>query len=429
MNAKRRVNSIARRLKLGWQWKKLRLVLGLDILVLLLCFAAFLYSTELTVTGTFSLHNSGRSFRVDSAAEGWKRVESIDYCLYWNGEENAVSLKPFVKSVGIFGGALISVECILWLLGFFGNTKETRKILQPLESIAEQAQKLTDEAIQNTPREDDRFHDLEHAIEKIDIGDKLVTGDKALEGIETAVNDMIARLQSAYRQQAQFVSDASHELRTPIAVIQGYVNMLDRWGKSDEKILEESIDAIKSETAHMKALVEQLLFLARGDSGRQQFNPEKMNLAEMMQEALDEYRMIDEKHEWVEGSMVDCEVYADLALIKQAARILADNAKRYTPEGGEIRFSCGKQEEYCFFQVQDSGIGIAKDDVPHIFDRFYRADTARARASGGTGLGLSIAKWIVERHGGWFTVTSRQDIGTRIRVCLPYAEIQNENRG
>ena len=268
-----------------------------------------------------------------------------------------------------------------------------------------------------------RFHDLEQAIEQIDIGDRLSTGDKDLQGLEDAINSMLSRMHDAYRQQAQFVSDASHELRTPIAVIQGYVRMLDRWGKDDEKVLEESIAAIKTETAHMKTLVEQLLFLARGDSGRQQLNPEPMDLSALMGEVLDEYRMIDENHEWRQGALDAAPVNADPALIKQAVRILVDNAVRYTPEGGSIRLSAGTQDGRAFFEVQDGGIGIDAQDVPRIFDRFFRADPARARQNGGTGLGLSIARWIVERHDGDFEVVSRPGLGTRIRVALPTCDL------
>jgi signal transduction histidine kinase len=266
-----------------------------------------------------------------------------------------------------------------------------------------------------------KFHDLEEAIGQIDIGDQLATGDKDLQGLEAAINGMLSRMHAAYRQQAQFVSDASHELRTPIAVIQGYVRMLDRWGKDDEKVLEESIAAIKTETEHMKTLVEQLLFLARGDSGRQQLNPEPMDLSELMAEVLEEYRMIDEGHEWRQGRLEPAPVNADPALIKQAVRILVDNAVRYTPEGGSIRLSAGMTDGRAFFEVQDGGIGIAEEDVPRIFDRFFRADPARTRASGGTGLGLSIARWIVERHDGHFEVLSRPELGTRMRVVMPAA--------
>lgn len=421
MNAKRRINSIARRLKWSWQWKKLWIMITLDICALAVCFAAFLYTGEIEVTGTFQ-RTMERCFAFDAAATGREALRSARYCFIWNGETHAVSLAPFLDAAALFGGGFCALQLLAWLLSCLKGTRGSRRILKPLESVADAAQKLTDKAIRTAPQDIDRFDDLAHAIEKIDVGDRLVTGDRELEGIENAVNDMIARLQKAYRQQAQFVSDASHELRTPIAVIQGYVGMLDRWGKSDEKILEESIDAIKVETAHMKTLVEQLLFLARGDSGRQSFNPERLDLADMMKEALEEYRMIDDAHQWTRGPMPASPVMADPALIKQAARILADNAKRYTPDGGEITFSTGTEDGHFFFQVQDSGIGIAAEDVPRIFDRFYRADLARDRAGGGTGLGLSIAKWIVDRHGGWFSVTSRPGIGTRVRVCLPAAQ-------
>ena len=298
--------------------------------------------------------------------------------------------------------------------------------------MAQAAQRLTDESSARRSAERDqaqrlygggvdeaKFHDLENAIGQIDIDGRLSTGDKDLQGLESAINDLLDRMQAAYRQQAQFVSDASHELRTPIAVIQGYVKMLDRWGKDDEKVLEESIAAIKTETGHMKTLVEQLLFLARGDSGRQQMNPEAMDLAALMGEVLEEYRMIDQAHEWRQGRLEPAMVNADPALIKQAARVLVDNAARYTPEGGSIRLSAGREGECAWFEVQDGGIGISAEDVPRIFDRFFRADPARARQNGGTGLGLSIARWIVERHGGHFEVLSRPGLGTRIRVALP----------
>ena len=159
--------------------------------------------------------------------------------------------------MGLFGGPLLIGEGVLWLLGFFGSARGARRLLKPLDRMAETAQRLTDEnnlrraAEREQARrglDEEKFHSLEHAIEQIDIGDRLSTGDKDLQGLEDAINDLLGRMHAAYRQQAQFVSDASHELRTPIAVIQGYVKMLDRWGKDDEKVLEESIAAIKTET-------------------------------------------------------------------------------------------------------------------------------------------------------------------------------------
>ena len=111
-------------------------------------------------------------------------------------------------------------------------------------------------------------------------------------------------------------------------------------------------------------------------------------------------------------------------MIKQTARILLDNAKKYTPEGGEIRISAEIEDGVPCFTVQDTGIGIDAESLPHIFDRFYRADSSRTRGTGGTGLGLAIARWIIGKHGGRFDVTTREGLGTRIRVWLPTPDSQ-----
>lgn len=428
MNANRRFNSIARRIQRSWHWKKLGQILILNLLAFATVLAAFLYVQETTVTGAFAGWRLPRALTMDESLSGMAALRSLVYHFTWQAQTYDVPLRAFVDLTVLFGGRLLCVEGALWLLGFFGSAKGARRLLKPLDRMAQTAQRLTDEAGSRRAAEreqarrgmdEEKFHSLEHAIEQIDIGDKLSTGDKDLQGLEDAINDLLARMHAAYRQQAQFVSDASHELRTPIAVIQGYVKLLDRWGKDDEKVLDEAIAAIKTETEHMKTLVEQLLFLARGDSGRQQMNPEPMDLAAMAQEVLGEYRMIDAAHEWRQGALSSAPVNADPALIKQAARVLIDNAVRYTPSGGSIRLSVGSDGKTSWFEVQDGGIGIAQEDVPRIFDRFFRADPARARQSGGTGLGLSIARWIVERHDGHFEVVSRPELGTRIRVCLP----------
>ena len=432
MNVNRRFNSIARRISRSWQWKRLWQIFWLNLLALAAVLAAYLYAQETAVTGAFAGWHMARALTLDGGLSGMAALRSLVYTFTYEGVDHVVALEGFVDLTCRFGGPLIAFEGGCWVLSFLGGSRRARKLLKPLDRMAQAAQRLTDESSARRSAERDqaqrlygggvdeaKFHDLENAIGQIDIDGRLSTGDKDLQGLESAINDLLDRMQAAYRQQAQFVSDASHELRTPIAVIQGYVKMLDRWGKDDEKVLEESIAAIKTETEHMKTLVEQLLFLARGDSGRQQLNPEPMDLAALMDEVLDEYRMIDPTHEWRRGGMSPAPATADPALIKQAARVLVDNAMRYTPEGGSIRLSAGTADGHSFLEVQDGGIGIDEKDVPHMFDRFFRADPARARQSGGTGLGLSIARWIVERHGGHFEVLSRPGIGTRIRVVLP----------
>lgn len=300
---------------------------------------------------------------------------------------------------------LLRLEGLIILLWVVLETLKVRTKLRPLQDFADAAM------------------NLENAIDKLTPADEeqlLATGDAELAGLETAVNKLMTRMRDSYRQQARFVSDASHELRTPIAVIRGYADLLDRWGTTDEKILEESIAAIKDESENMQHLVEQLLFLARGDSGRTPLNMTGFDMSDVMKEVCEESAMIDSAHDYIFRSGGVIPARGDVSLIKQAARILIENASKYTPEGGEILLKSLVADGHPAFSVQDSGIGISENDIPHIFDRFYRADDSRSKQTGGSGLGLAIAKWIVERHGGHFEVISRKDIGTRITVILPF---------
>lgn len=239
-----------------------------------------------------------------------------------------------------------------------------------------------------------------------------------LKNLAGAINGMLDRINESYRAQARFVSDASHELRTPISVIQGYANLLDRWGKHDEKALQESITAIKDEATGMKDLVEQLLFLARGDSNTIRLQPEAFDLGALAGEVVRETRLIDTAHQFhLAGGSVT--VSADRALIKQALRILVDNAIKYTNSGGNITVTAIRESDHARLTVTDDGIGISPEIVPQVFERFYRADASRARATGGAGLGLSIASWISARHGGHMEALSREGIGTKITIALP----------
>lgn len=315
---------------------------------------------------------------------------------------------------------IFAVEGLYLTFYLLFGRRGIRRKLRPLYKMAYAAQQLSEKT---NGLNVSQFHDLEDAIDKISPNRsdaKLVTGNSDLQGLENAVNNLMDRMHENYQQQSRFVSDASHELRTPISVIKGYVNMLDRWGAEDEKVLNESIEAIKSESKHMEHLVEQLLFLARGDSGKTQLQPSIFSLNRMMKEVYDEYVMIEKDHEF-ELRVPRDEVYAvaDESMIKQSVRILVDNAVKYSPPGESIVLRTGKERDVPYYAVQDSGVGISAEDAPHVFERFYRADSSRTRGTGGTGLGLSIAKWIVDKHGGYFEIVSREGLGSRITVKLP----------
>lgn len=241
-----------------------------------------------------------------------------------------------------------------------------------------------------------------------------------LKELSQTFNEMMDRIEEGYKTQQQFVSDASHELRTPIAVIKGYVNMLDRWGKNDKAVLEESITAIKNETDSMQDLIEKLLFIARSDKSTLMYNKEDFKISIMLNEIEKETKMIDTKHKLYFKFYDDATIYGDPKRIKQAIRILIDNAMKFTPQDGYIMVSAYMQQDYYVIKVEDTGIGIEKKDLEKIFERLYRAEQSRSKEIGGHGLGLSIAKIIVLGHKGKIRVKSTPGKGSEFSILLPY---------
>lgn len=237
-----------------------------------------------------------------------------------------------------------------------------------------------------------------------------------LKDLALTFNEMLDRLELFMNQQKQFVSDASHELRTPIAIIQGYTEMLERWGKDDPAILEESINSLSQETASMKDLLEKLLFLSRSDKKTLKVEKEMFDLSALCHEVVKETGFIDDEHTIVPKITDNIMLSGDKGLIKELLRILVDNALKYTPEGGTITVGCTISKQNIILSVQDTGIGIAHEHIAHLFERFYRVDEARNKSTGGTGLGLAIAEQIVKVHGAQISVTSEIDEGTQFLI-------------
>ncbi|WP_242841884.1 sensor histidine kinase [Clostridium beijerinckii] len=246
-----------------------------------------------------------------------------------------------------------------------------------------------------------------------------ITGpDDELKRLASTLNKMIDRLQDSFNRQIQFVSDASHELRTPIAVIQGYANLLDRWGKDDKEALEKSIYAIKLEASSMASLVENLLFLAKGDSGTQVMEKKEISINKLIEEVIDESNVIEKDHEILSDRNDIGEITADYGMIKQMLRIFVSNSIKFTPKGGKIKIDSEVHKEFVKITVSDTGIGIPKDEINNIFERFYIVDKSRSKESAGSGIGLSIAKRIVDMHKGTINVESEEGKGTRVIVIL-----------
>ena len=408
-----RVTSIARKINLNNLARLFFAYAGMDIVVFILLIAVFVTGMDLQMAGNFSFsYIRELSFETDL----WNVVYTV-------ADTNGRTL--YQVPVGIWlslfrggGIVLLGFQLLDLLTLAFSGTAQVRRQLRPLNQIAARAQQLSEMAFDET-----KYHNLEDAISNFRV-DAMENGihmhDKDLQGIETALNGLLERIRASYKQQTQFVSDASHELRTPIAVIQGYVNMLDRWGKEDTAILGESIEAIKNEANHMQKLVEQLLFLARGDSNRQMLDMRVQELNSIMREVYEESLMIDENHVYRFEESGNVQVYGDCDMLKQSARILIDNAAKYTKQGEEILIRVGAWRDGSpFYGIQDNGIGMSEQAVAHAFDRFYRADSVRNSRTGGTGLGLSIAKWIIDRHQGYYDIVSREGLGTRFSVVFP----------
>ena len=373
-------------------------------------------------------YDTQKTFRGFHAVEGGFRntIRSIAYIVNIDTDSKIFEIKlyigPFILYL-IYAFAVLFVFELLTLLSrSLKDRQMIRRTLDPITELARTAQSLNNV---NKQLDHENMLALAGRLDGIDAGrlDTRIQIDdlqEELKNVAVAINGMLDRINASYAAQARFVSDASHELRTPIAVIQGYANLLDRWGKDDEKALTESVSAIKDEAGNMKDLVEQLLFLARGDSNRIKLTEEYIEMTPLIEEVADEMRMLYNDHVFnISGS--DAAAMADRSLIKQALRILVDNAVKYTDPGGEINISAHRDDGSVRLSVSDNGIGINPNVLPYVLDRFVRADESRARATGGAGLGLSIAQWIIARHNGHMEILSREGIGTRITIVLPFA--------
>ena len=405
-SSKRKVKSIANSINVRNTFALLGEYISVDMFFALLITIGIVYCVDMHFFGKpdFLLK---RSFRMENG-EFWYLLGNPANPL------QQLNISVWLQAICYGYGIVFVVQILHVISHFIKGTKWVDKSLEPVYEMARQAQKLSEIDFDET-----KYQDLENAITnlKVEKNDAHIhMYNEELSSLEQAINGLIDRMREAYRMQTRFVSDASHELRTPIAVVQGYVNMLDRWGKNDESILEESIEAIKHEADHMQTLVEQLLFLARGDSNRQKMESEEIVLNDLLREVYEESLMIDEKHHYYFTEQGVGTMIGDPAMIKQSARILVDNACKYTPEGEDITIRVGMKEQKPFYEIEDHGIGMRQENLEHIFDRFYRADDVRNSKTGGTGLGLSIAKWIVDQHNGYYQIISFDQVGTRFTV-------------
>lgn len=230
-------------------------------------------------------------------------------------------------------------------------------------------------------------------------------------------NDMLSSLDQAYTAQQRFIADASHELRAPLTLIQANLELARRPGIGPA----DQADAIReahTETSRLARLVADLLALARADAGMP-IRRQCVELDRLLMDVLGESRLLAGGRRLAVDQLEPSAVSGDPDRLRQLLVILLDNALKYTPPGGRIAVRLARDSGTAVVAVSDTGVGISAEHLPHIFERFYRADPGRARDPGGTGLGLSIARWIVEQHGGSIELTSHPGEGTKAEVRLP----------
>ncbi|WP_018465598.1 sensor histidine kinase [Calidithermus timidus] len=306
------------------------------------------------------------------------------------------NLDRSVRRLGLLLVALI----VLSVLGVLGLSLALAAIgLRPIDRLNQAAQQIA------------RSRDLSRRVEGS-------AGADELSRLATTFNQMLASLQEADSAQKRFVADASHELRAPLAAIQGNLELLRRYPHMPDAEREKTLQMAEREVVRLSRLVNDLLTLARNDAGLP-LRESLVDLKAVAQEALTEARYLLKGQRLEAQSLEEGWVLGERDHLKQLVLILLDNAIKYTPEGGVVRLALQVQPKWICLTVSDTGIGIPAEDLPHIFERFYRADPARSRNKGGSGLGLSIARWIIEQHRGEVQVDSQAGKGTTVVVRLP----------
>jgi heavy metal sensor kinase len=230
---------------------------------------------------------------------------------------------------------------------------------------------------------------------------------------------MLARLEAAFRSQQSFVADASHELRTPLTILQGHADLVLSDPHADIGQYRRAMEVMRSEVRRLSRLVASLLTLARADAGSLTVAPDWVDLAALCDDALAHLRPLAGTRTLAREGPSELLMLGDPDWLRQLLLNLIENAIRHTAPDGTIRIVIAHHGGSIHVEIRDDGSGIASEHLPHVMDRFYRADKARSRSQGGAGLGLPIARWIVEQHHGTIALESAPGIGTTARITLP----------
>ncbi len=233
-------------------------------------------------------------------------------------------------------------------------------------------------------------------------------------------NDMMTRIETSFEQQKQFVEDASHELRTPVQIMEGHLKLLNRWGKSDPEVLDESLNASLTELTRMKRLVQEMLDLSRAEQVSQTKELQIVNVNDVVEQVRRNFEVMYEDFTFtLEEKEKNLHAMIQHNHLEQLLIIIMDNAVKYSDGAKEVNMNVFKVKDKIHISIRDHGVGISSDEIDKVFNRFYRVDKARSREKGGNGLGLAIAKQLVEGYLGTISAKSEEDNGTEITITLP----------
>ena len=315
----------------------------------------------------------------------------------------ATSMEGVDNTQRILVIVLVAGSLITLAMAGLAGWLSTRRALAPLKSVTETALQIT--------RADDLSRRISYRGPAEDEVGQLIH----------AFNQTLSRLENLFNTQRRFLADVGHELRTPLTVIKGNVDLMRRIGHADE----ESLAGIEDEVDRLTRLVGDLLLLAQAESGKIPLDKRTVELDTLLLEALQQMRVLaGDRLRLRIGEIDQVLVCGDRDRLKQVLVNLVGNAIQYTPSGGEVIVGLGKAGGQAKLTVSDTGPGIPAEDLPHVFERFYRGEKARTRSRDGKGfgLGLSIAYWIVRNHEGRIEVDSKLGQGTTFCIWLPLAE-------
>ncbi|WP_408009277.1 ATP-binding protein [Pseudalkalibacillus sp. A8] len=342
---------------------------------------------------------SSQSAEVHEIAGASYAVVSIPI-IWTNGEivtlEVTESLVGVQANLEILSTILLLATLLAILPAFLSARVLSDLILRPIERLT-----ATMEEIQ-----------LKKTFKHIELEDQ---SKDELNKMGTTFNSMVDILQENSEKQQSFISNASHELRTPLTIIESYASLLKRWGTKKPEVFDESVEAIHSESIRMRNLTEQLLLLARNENDWN-IDWKTVNLVVVCEEVAKSFRQAYERKVNVVYEQYEVWAAGDEQKLKQVLFILLDNAKKFSDR--EIDVIVRYDQGHPAITVKDYGIGIPKEDVAKVFDRFFRVDKARSRKTGGSGLGLSIAQEIIAAHEGTIDLDSEEGDGTSITIQL-----------